>query len=540
MLSVTTTWSPACEQRHHGAGGRHARGKRKRRPAVLDRREIGLERAPGRVLRPRVLVALVLAERLLHVGGRLIDRRDDGAGRGVGHLARVDADGAESRVVAQLHDDRRVLISFRRAIHGSDCRSVSDTLVSTTEPRARPTVDASFHHPPTILGARAAALADRTFAGRAARRRRRAQARRAGSRALTGGARRCSTRSTRSADSRSRRRRAGDRLPRLRRSRHRLLWRVRRKLILSYIFIGFVPVLLVVDLLHARRAAVLLQRQRVHAAQPRDVGRRRRADSWPDAPRSALQSATATAELTRSASRAGRPRPRRAIRSSRTPWCRRTASCGGGSPAAGGTGESSAGPWSHVDPPRSDSRLGAVHGLRGPASRTPRRRTAGPSNRDRRCARAVAWPAEPAAVRRRRRRPVQRRADSSSSTTRRASQHRDATRSSRRCRQRRRSRARAVRGRLLVGRRATCGSANRTSRSSGWRSSDYTDWETGESSRARWASDMAHGGPLHAYLSGRRSRALDNFNLGRSSSSCSGSSAVALPRHPGRRRSSWG
>ena len=31
------------------------------------------------ILRPRVLVALVLAERLLDVGGRLVNRGDDGA-----------------------------------------------------------------------------------------------------------------------------------------------------------------------------------------------------------------------------------------------------------------------------------------------------------------------------------------------------------------------------------------------------------------------------------------------------------------------------
>ena len=43
----------------------------------------------------------------------------------------------------------------------------------------------------------------------------------------------------------------------------RLLWRVRRKLILSYIFIGVVPSLLIVDLLPARRRAHLHERQRL-------------------------------------------------------------------------------------------------------------------------------------------------------------------------------------------------------------------------------------------------------------------------------------
>ena len=51
-----------------------------------------LERRARRVLRARVLVALVPAELFLDVGGRLIDRRDDRAGRRVGLLAGVQAD----------------------------------------------------------------------------------------------------------------------------------------------------------------------------------------------------------------------------------------------------------------------------------------------------------------------------------------------------------------------------------------------------------------------------------------------------------------
>ena len=51
-----------------------------RRLAALDRGDVGLERGARRVLRPRVLVALVLAELLLHVGRGLEDRRDDRAG----------------------------------------------------------------------------------------------------------------------------------------------------------------------------------------------------------------------------------------------------------------------------------------------------------------------------------------------------------------------------------------------------------------------------------------------------------------------------
>ena len=48
----------------------------------------GLERRARRVRDARVVVALVLADRLLHVGRGLVDRRDDRAGRRVGLLAR--------------------------------------------------------------------------------------------------------------------------------------------------------------------------------------------------------------------------------------------------------------------------------------------------------------------------------------------------------------------------------------------------------------------------------------------------------------------
>ena len=50
------------------------------------------------LLRARVLVALVAAEPLLHVRRRLVDGRDDGAGRRVGLLAGVDALRAEAGV----------------------------------------------------------------------------------------------------------------------------------------------------------------------------------------------------------------------------------------------------------------------------------------------------------------------------------------------------------------------------------------------------------------------------------------------------------
>ena len=54
-----------------------------------------LERVPGRVGDARVVVALVLADRVLDVRRRLVDRRDDRAGRGIRLLADVDRAGLE-------------------------------------------------------------------------------------------------------------------------------------------------------------------------------------------------------------------------------------------------------------------------------------------------------------------------------------------------------------------------------------------------------------------------------------------------------------
>ena len=65
--------------------------------------------APRRILRARVFVALVLAERVLHVRRRLEDRRDDRARGRIGLLAGVDADGGKSRVLQA--------VSWRRHFH---------------------------------------------------------------------------------------------------------------------------------------------------------------------------------------------------------------------------------------------------------------------------------------------------------------------------------------------------------------------------------------------------------------------------------------
>ena len=80
------------EEVEDGVGGRAARGKGDAMLAVLDRSDAGLKRVTGRVLRPRVLVALVDAGARLHIGRGLEDGRHNGAGGGVGLLAGVDGE----------------------------------------------------------------------------------------------------------------------------------------------------------------------------------------------------------------------------------------------------------------------------------------------------------------------------------------------------------------------------------------------------------------------------------------------------------------
>src|SRR6478672_10180979 len=70
---------------------------------MLDRGDVAFDREPRRVLRARVLEALVMADRFLHVGRRLIDRRDDRAGRRIRLLPGVDADGGEARTLGKFH-----------------------------------------------------------------------------------------------------------------------------------------------------------------------------------------------------------------------------------------------------------------------------------------------------------------------------------------------------------------------------------------------------------------------------------------------------
>ncbi len=68
---------------------------------VLEARERRLERRPRRVRDARVVVALVHADGFLHVRRRLVDRRDDRAGRRIGLLPDVD------RARLEVHAEER-------------------------------------------------------------------------------------------------------------------------------------------------------------------------------------------------------------------------------------------------------------------------------------------------------------------------------------------------------------------------------------------------------------------------------------------------
>ena len=100
---MTITWSPACSSVVMAPVAAMPEAKREAGLAPFERGDVGFDRGARRVLRAGVFVALVLAQGFLHVGGGLIDRGDDGAGRRVGLLAGVDADGVEPRAGIEFH-----------------------------------------------------------------------------------------------------------------------------------------------------------------------------------------------------------------------------------------------------------------------------------------------------------------------------------------------------------------------------------------------------------------------------------------------------
>ena len=188
----------------------------------------------------RVLVALVLAELLLHVGGGLVDRRDDGAGGRIGFLAGVQADGAEASAVRELHD----------LIHDTCFNSAKSTM-SRSSKRALPPAAGFARRVRVDRRAGRTAMRAAPYAARPRDRHRPGDQVRRVPDPARGGTRANVPTFVAVIDTVARRRSRRSALTYFAArlivlAKRRLLWRVRRKLILSYVFIGFVPALLLV------------------------------------------------------------------------------------------------------------------------------------------------------------------------------------------------------------------------------------------------------------------------------------------------------
>ena len=106
---------PGREQLQHRVDRGEARAEGEAVAAAFERRDVPLQRLAGRVARAGVLVSLVPAEAVLHVGGGLIDGRHHGAGERVGDLAGVDGPGGETAgqvVLENLGHGRNVRAPF--------------------------------------------------------------------------------------------------------------------------------------------------------------------------------------------------------------------------------------------------------------------------------------------------------------------------------------------------------------------------------------------------------------------------------------------
>ena len=227
-----------------GDGGHAGRERKAARPPSMAARLPSSALRVG-ILRARVLVALVPAELRLHVGGGLVDRRDDGAGRGVGLLPGVDADRAESSAAGQFH---ACLVRKSPMGRSPAASLLSDMIAPAISARcpAMPSPSAAWPSGRQSDASRFRAAHPVPHAAGSC-----ARGRRGDPAACVAGA-------------------ARDRpIPAIdavgtvgtltllaaigyftwrfiARAKRQLLWRVRRKLILSYIFVGLVPALLVI------------------------------------------------------------------------------------------------------------------------------------------------------------------------------------------------------------------------------------------------------------------------------------------------------
>jgi hypothetical protein len=99
------------EQLHDRVDAAGAAGEREAVATALERGDVALQRLARRIFAARVLVPLVLAERVLHIRRRQINRRHDRAGERLRALAGVDRPrreaGVEVFVVDARHADTR-------------------------------------------------------------------------------------------------------------------------------------------------------------------------------------------------------------------------------------------------------------------------------------------------------------------------------------------------------------------------------------------------------------------------------------------------
>ena len=130
----------------------HQRGRRAEPRAerdavlrVLEARERDLERRAGRIGDARVVVALVHADRLLHVRGGLVDGRDDGAGRRVGLLPGMDRARLEVHRVSLPPD--RYLVPGQ--VPGTSCASRKRARLRSGAPSETGRTPFSHHVPST-------------------------------------------------------------------------------------------------------------------------------------------------------------------------------------------------------------------------------------------------------------------------------------------------------------------------------------------------------------------------------------------------------